>query len=98
MKKYAIVAVILVLTVSMLTGCGCTAQDSGRETMPSILPTNIPETTLPTEAQTEPMTLPATMPTDATDGAITDETGDATGETQDGDTAETGEMSRSRMR
>lgn len=99
MKKCAIIAFSLVLTVTLLTGCGCTAQDSGMSTMPSteqtILPTNIPETTVPTEKATEPMTMPATDPTDE---AGTEETGGMNGETQEGSTAETGDSSRSRMR
>jgi len=67
MKKYAIIATVLVLTLSLLTGCGCTAKDSGMATMPStgdtLLPTNIPETTVPTEPATMPSTTPATAPT-----------------------------------
>lgn len=72
MKKYAILAAVLVLTVSLLAGCGCTARNNSIATMPSatqpILPTNIPETTAPTE----PATIPATTPaTDAAEGTET---------------------------
>lgn len=82
MKKYAIFAMVLVLTFALLTGCGCTAKDSGMATMPSdaqpMLPTNIPETTAPTERPTMPATTPTTDATDATDAtgmgpAATDE-------------------------
>ena len=95
MKKYAIISLVLVLTAALLTGCGCTPSDMDVTTRPSatnpILPTNIPETTVPTEPMTEPMT---DAPTDATmdTGSATEESG-ATDET-----AETGDMSRSRMR
>ena len=98
MKKYAIIACILVLTVSMLTGCGCTAQDSDMTTMPSaeptILPTNIPETTVPMESETEFMTIPAT---DATDASEFGETDGMNGDTQES-TDETVTAPRSRMR
>lgn len=98
MKKYAIVAAVLVLTVSLLSGCGCTNKDSGMMTMPAtqpILPTNIPETTAPTQPQTEPMTIPETDPT-GTSG--TDESGPMNGDMQDDNTAETGAAAKSRMR
>jgi len=89
MKKFSILLTVLVLTISMLTGCGCTRRGAETETMPAtemtILPTNIPETTAPVIPTTEPMTEPATEATDNTDtmstedsgitGSITDETG-----------------------
>ena len=98
MKKHAFIAVILVLTVSLLAGCGCTARDSGMATMPSadqpILPTNIPETTIPTEAATLPETIPATAPTDETEYSSNEATDDGTANVP----AETGMENRSRMR
>ena len=88
MKKFAMLMTVLVLTISMLTGCGCTRRGTESDTMPStdmtIVPTNIPETTAPTMPSTEPMTEPATDATDNTDtmsteegitDSITDETG-----------------------
>ena len=64
MKKVLILATVLVLTLSVLTGCGCTRQDAGMNTKPStemtILPTNIPETTAPLLPETAPATIPMT--------------------------------------
>ena len=89
MKKFTMLLTVLVLTISMLTGCGCTRRGAGMETMPAtemtILPTNIPETTAPVMPTTEPTTEPMTDPTDMTDtmstedGGITDSIIDATG-------------------
>ena len=88
MKKFTVLLTVLVLTVSMFTGCGCTRRGAQMETMPptemTILPTNIPETTAPILPSTEPMTEPVTEPTDATDtmsndNGITDSIIDATG-------------------
>ena len=87
MKKIAILLTVLVLTISMLTGCGCTRRGAGMDTTPStemtILPTNIPETTAPILPSTEPMTEPATEPTDSTDTMSTEDgiTDSITGET-----------------
>ena len=87
MKKFAMLLTVLVLTISMLTGCGCTRRGAGADTMPptemTILPTNIPETTAPVMPSTMPMTEPVTEPTDNTDTMST-ENGimeDITGET-----------------
>ncbi len=64
MKKYFILTAVLVLTLALLTGCGCTRQGAEMDTMPAtemtILPTNIPETTAPVLPSTEPKTEPAT--------------------------------------
>lgn len=88
MKKFAMLLTVLVLTISMLTGCGCTRRGAGMDTTPAtemtVLPTNIPETTAPTMPSTEAMTAPVTEPIDNTDtmstedgitDSITDETG-----------------------
>ena len=82
MKKYAVLLAVLVLTASLLTGCGCTRRGAEMDTRPStemtILPTNIPETTAPVLPSTEPMTVaPTEIPTehstmDTEDGGITD--------------------------
>lgn len=71
MKKTLIFLTVLVLTLSVFTGCGCTRRDAGMDTSPStemtILPTNIPETTAPLLPETEPATVPMTeAPTEAT--------------------------------
>ena len=88
MKKFTMLLTVLVLTISMLTGCGCTRRGAGTDTMPptemTILPTNIPETTAPVLPSTAPMTEPVTEPTNSTDtmvddNGITDSIIDATG-------------------
>lgn len=87
MKKFAMLLTVLVLTISMLTGCGCTRRGAETDTTPStemtILPTNIPETTAPVLPSTMPMTEPVTEPTDNTDTMSTENgiTDDITGET-----------------
>lgn len=95
MKKIAILLTVLVLTISMLTGCGCTRRGAGMDTMPptemTILPTNIPETTAPILPSTQPMTEPATESTDSTDTMGTEEGG-----ISDSITDETGTRSRIR--
>ena len=98
MKKVIATMLAAAMAMSMLTGCGCTVQDSDMTTMPSaeptILPTNIPETTVPMESETEFMTIPAT---DATDASEFGETDGMNGDTQES-TDETGTAPRSRMR
>ena len=65
MKRYALFLTILVLTLSLFTGCGCTPQgDSGqaaptKTTNPIIPETNIPPTTMPSEQATTPETMPS---------------------------------------
>ena len=87
MKKFAMLLTVLVLTISMLTGCGCTRRGAEMDTMPAtemtILPTNIPETTAPIMPSTEPMTAPVTEPIDNTDTMSTEDgiTDSITGET-----------------
>lgn len=88
MKRYSALLAVLVLTASLLTGCGCTRQGAGMDTNPAtemtILPTNIPETTAPVMPSTEPMTVAPTEAPSETgtmgteDGGITDS---ITGET-----------------
>ena len=87
MKKIAMLLTVLVLTISMLTGCGCTRRGAGMDTTPAtemtVLPTNIPETTAPTMPSTEAMTAPVTEPIDNTDTMSTEDgiTDSITGET-----------------
>lgn len=93
MKRIFVLAVVLVLALSALTGCGCTRRGAGMDTVPStemtILPTNIPETTAPvmptmehaTEHATEHGTEPAseTGIGETTDNIIDDITGETNG-------------------
>ena len=68
MKKYAILAFCLVLTVSMMVGCGCTNSKGKDMTTPTVLPTNeeVWDTTEPaTRATTQPTTAPTVTPSDA---------------------------------
>ena len=61
MKKYAILVLVLVLTAALFTGCGCTNQDSSRNTtVPTTMPTAA--TTETTHATTEPTTMPSVEP------------------------------------
>ena len=77
MKKITMLLTVLVLTISMLTGCGCTRRGAGMDTEPStemtILPTNIPETTAPILPSTEPTADPFMEPTDNTDTMSTED-------------------------
>lgn len=97
MKKYAYFALTLVLTAALLVGCGCTNQNMDNTSEPTVLPTNeeIWDTTQSTtRATTEATTMPTTDTTDATNGtgagsgmgngngAMTDETGNATTATE----------------
>ena len=95
MKKFAMLLTVLVLTISMLTGCGCTRRGAGMETVAptemTILPTNIPETTAPVVPSTAPMTEPHTEPTHTTDTMSTEDGG-----ITDSITGETGTRSRIR--
>ena len=98
MKKYAIFALALVLTVALLTACGC-SNSKPAVTQPSTLPPTTGATLMPTtEATTMPTTMPTTVPTteattvpDTTDDTVS---GDTQTET-DGATDQT--QSRSRM-
>ena len=66
MKKHIAIALTLVLTATLFTGCR-RKNDSGQNTMPTILPTILP-TVAPTTEMTEPSTTTrATEPTRQTD-------------------------------
>lgn len=82
MKKTFVFLTVLVLTLSMLAGCGCRNSKPAATTAPTTMPTTAPTT----EATTMPTTMPTQPSTDATieDGngplstdstAATDETG-----------------------
>jgi len=59
MKKYTIFLTVLVLTLSMLTGCGCTRSKNEMETVPTQKETIMP--TVP--ATVEPNVTDAILPT-----------------------------------
>ena len=94
MKKFSVLLTVLVLTISMFTGCGCTRRGAQMETTPptemTILPTNIPETTAPVIPTMPPTEAPTEVPTETE----TTETWD--GSITDGSVTET-ESARSRM-
>lgn len=68
MKKYALLALALVLTASLLAGCGCTNQNMGNTSAPTVLPTNdeVWNTTQSTTATTLPTMTQSTEQTHAT--------------------------------
>ncbi len=101
MKKYAIFITVFVLTISMLTGCGCTRRRDDMDTQPSqqetILPTipdtiepNVTDTVMPTYDSMEPSGTDA--PTETT--GTQDETG--TSDSTGGAAEATGPAARSR--
>ena len=92
MKKYSIFVLVLVLTVALLTACGC-RNSKPMNTVPTTVPTT--EATRPT---TQPTTAPTTQPTRGTEGTTTT---DATVDNGNGPlpsdgTGETGDMARGR--
>lgn len=89
MKKYASLALVLVLTAAMLVGCGCTNQNKDLITDPTVLPTNeeiwnSTETTQSTRESSMPEMLDTT-PTESFDrgnGPLEDETTSSTNSTE----------------
>ncbi len=71
MKKYVIFALTFVLTVALFTGCGCTNQNGGNTSAPTILPTT-GVTSEPTRATSEATTVPTTSETHASTNATID--------------------------
>lgn len=84
MKKIWILALTLVLTAALFTGCGCTNTNKDDASTPTGMTTPM-QTTVPTEAPTVPTTQPTrptmveTTPTG--NGAMEDATADTTGTT-----------------
>ena len=74
MKKYASVALALVLTATLFTGCRMKNDDSQNTSAPTILPT----TTAPTMASTTPSTAPSTAPATSAPTAPTESQNDTT--------------------
>ena len=62
MKKAITFLTVLVLTLSMLAGCGCRNSKPAATTAPTTMPTTAPTT----EATTIPTTMPTQPSTDAT--------------------------------
>ena len=86
MKKHVYLVLVFVLTVSILTGCGCTKKKIDTPD-PTVLPTNeeVWDTTAPASRATAETTVPTmtTVPTETVDrgnGPLEDTTG-STGET-----------------
>lgn len=100
MKKYAILALCLVLTVSMMVGCGCTNRNGKDTTTATVLPTNeeVWDTTEPaTRATTQPTTTPTVSPSDV--ATVPTETADrGNGPLEDTITAATDETVEGRSR
>lgn len=85
MKKIWILALTLVLTAALFTGCGCTNTKQDDASTPTGM-TTPSMTTVPTEAPTVPTTQ-ATRPTmeettPTGNGAMEDATGNTTGSTE----------------
>ena len=99
MKKYGIFALTLVLSLALLTGCGCT-NSKPANTQPSTLPPTTGATLMPTtEATTMPTTMATTAPsTEATTAPDSSETMTNDNPTSDVSTDATdANASRSRM-
>lgn len=71
MKKFTILAVVLVLTAAMLIGCGC----RNSKPMPSETQPSSSAATQPTTEATRPSTQATTRPTQSTDATIEDGNG-----------------------
>ena len=93
MRRYTLLALVLVLTASLLLGCGCTGKDMPTDPTPTVLPTNEevrPTTEEPTRATTEMTTVPTTQATepsntiDRGNGGLEDTTAPSSEAAQDG--------------
>ena len=104
MKRYVYLTLALVLTASMLVGCGCTNKKSSNTSAPTVLPTNeeVWNTTESTARATTASTIPsstATEPHSTTDrgnGPLEDTAIGTTGSTSA--TESTGTAAESRAR
>lgn len=91
MKKIWTLALTLVLTAALFTGCGCTNSNKGNATTPTSLPTTMP--TLPPTAPSTVPTTQATFPTmeetsPSGNGMLEDEIGGSTNATESTSVAE----------
>ena len=85
MKKIWTLALTLVLTAVLFTGCGCTNSNKGNATTPTSLPTTMPTmpSTAPSTAPTTQATIPTMEETTSTgNGMLEDETGGSTNATE----------------
>ena len=91
MKKLWTLALTLVLTAGIFTGCGCTNTNKDSMTTPTAMPTTMPTTPTP-----QPATMPTTHPTVPTmeettptgNGMLEDDTFGTTGPTESTSVAE----------
>lgn len=100
MKKLCISALVLVLTLSVFTGCGCTNRRNPTGMMPTdmtIAPTTVP-TTAPTTTPTEEMTMPTMDMTEATGNMIPDNTSSTETTDSNGDSTSTDSTGNARHR
>ena len=70
MKKHFIVALVLILTLSAFTGCGCRRQ-TPMDKNPANMTTS--PATVPTTTPTEPMKMPTEPAAQATEGMMASE-------------------------
>lgn len=97
MKKYTILALILVLTASLFTGCRNKDGNPGDTSTPTAMPTVEMPTMDTTQAPTESTTEATVMPT--TGSEPTGETNDGTTNTTDAtETTNANDMARGRSR
>ena len=66
MKKTFTFLTVLVLTLSVLAGCGCRNSKPAATTAPTTMPTTMPTTAPTTESTTVPTTMATVPPTDDT--------------------------------
>ena len=102
MKRYMFLALTLVLTASVLMGCGCTNREVENTSMPTVLPTN-EELWESTEATTRTTTESAmtTMPSETHDrgnGPLEDAAGASTAGTESTESMETTGTAEGRTR
>lgn len=92
MKKTITFLMVLVLTLSVLAGCGCRNSKPAATTAPTTMPTTVPTT----EATTIPTTMATEPSTDATiedgNGPLSTDSTTATDETGSGNARSRGGM------
>ena len=97
MKKTLTFMTVLVLTLSMLAGCGCRNSKPAATTAPTTMPTTAPTT----QATTQPTTMPTQPSTDATiedgNGPLSTDSTTDTGETGTGNARSGGMIGNSGM-
>lgn len=97
MKTFISLALTLVLSTSLLVGCGCTNQNMDTTSAPTVLPTN-EEIWDTTEPSTRPTTAPTTeSTTHGTEPSQTIDRGNGPLEDYTTDTTESSQESRTRQ-